>query len=305
MIRAVVTDLDNTLYSWIDYIVPSMEAMVDSLIASTGAPRNRVVQALKAVYERYESNEYPFAIQESALFQDQRDGFDTFEALVIEPARQAFSTARRRHLRLYPGVRETLEALRAVGIKIAALTDAPRNPAERRVQQLELDPLLDGLYTMPAFAFPESGIASRIAARERAGGIQLVCPVIALPRAFEKPDPRGFARVCADLGVEPSEILLIGDSLAKDIALAREAGALDVWAEYGTSASAEYIERLAEISARSAMRRHWNHAKAGITPTHAVSSFGRILDLVSVPPEPRAVRTPPRSSRRAGSARGT
>ena len=37
--RAVVTDLDNTLYSWVDYIVPSLEAMVASLMETTGRPR--------------------------------------------------------------------------------------------------------------------------------------------------------------------------------------------------------------------------------------------------------------------------
>ena len=87
-IRAVVTDLDNTLYSWVDYIVPSLEAMVDSLVATTGLPRIRVVQSLKAVYAKYESNEYPFAMQESELFQPYAGDFDSFDALVIDPARR-------------------------------------------------------------------------------------------------------------------------------------------------------------------------------------------------------------------------
>ena len=86
--RAVVTDLDNTLYPWVDYIVPSLEAMVDSLVATTGLPRIRIVQSLKAVYGRYESNEYPFAIQESRLFKPYERDFDSFNALVVEPARQ-------------------------------------------------------------------------------------------------------------------------------------------------------------------------------------------------------------------------
>ena len=85
-IRAVVTDLDNTLYPWVDYIVPSLEAMVDSLIATTGLPRIRIVQSLKEVYTRYESNEYPFAIQESDIFQPYERDFDSFNRLVVEPA---------------------------------------------------------------------------------------------------------------------------------------------------------------------------------------------------------------------------
>jgi phosphoglycolate phosphatase len=115
-IRAVVTDLDNTLYPWVDYIVPSLEAMVASLVATTGQPRIRVVQSLKAVYTRYESNEYPFAIQESDLFQPYAQDPESFLMLVVEPARRAFKEARERYLKPYPGVAETLEAVRRRGL---------------------------------------------------------------------------------------------------------------------------------------------------------------------------------------------
>ena len=57
-IRLVVTDLDNTLYSWVDYIVPAVEALVDVVCDKTHWPRIKVIQALKRVYSKYESNEY-------------------------------------------------------------------------------------------------------------------------------------------------------------------------------------------------------------------------------------------------------
>ena len=134
--RAVVTDLDNTLYPWVDYIVPSLEAMVASLAATTGLPRVRIVQALKAVYSKYESNEYPFAIQESGIFEPYRADFDSFNALVLRPARDAFVAAREKYLRPYPGVRDTLDALRARKLRVVGLTDAPRNAAELRLKHL-------------------------------------------------------------------------------------------------------------------------------------------------------------------------
>src|SRR3954471_17575560 len=128
MISLVVTDMDNTLYSWVDYVVPAVEAMVDAVCRATDLPRIRVVQALKAVYEKYESTEDPFALQESALYAAFPE-FGSFDHLVIQPAREAFAAARRRYMQPYPGVRETLEALKAKGIPVVALTDAPRNPA--------------------------------------------------------------------------------------------------------------------------------------------------------------------------------
>jgi phosphoglycolate phosphatase len=282
MIRAVITDMDNTLYSWVDYIVPCLEAMVGSLCQTTGFPRIRVVQALKEVYERYESNEYPFAIQESNLYQEFHYDFDSFDNLVITPAREAFGAARRKYLRPYRHVPETLEKLKKAGIPVIALTDAPRNPAERRVQTMKLDEHLAAVYTLPAFPFPGTGVAQEIVERERAGGVKLACPVLELPRDHEKPDQRGLLRVCKDFGIEPREVLFVGDSLPKDVAIAQATGALDVWAEYGTYVSAEYRERLAVISAASATRRHLQHAASSESrpPTVRISGFDQILHLV-------------------------
>src|SRR4051794_24187285 len=105
---AGITDLDNTLYSLVDYVVPCLEAMVASLVATTGQPRIKVVQSLKAVYTKYESNEYPFAIQESELFAPYDRDPDSFIHLVDEPARRAFREARERYLKPCPGVPEAL-----------------------------------------------------------------------------------------------------------------------------------------------------------------------------------------------------
>ncbi|MFN7131476.1 MAG: HAD family hydrolase [Myxococcales bacterium] len=282
MIRAVVTDMDNTLYSWVDYIIPSIEAMVASLCQTTGLPRIRVVQALKEVYERYESNEYPFAIQESNLFKGLYDyDFESFDNLVIAPAREAFAAARRRYLVPYRGVPGALAKLKELGVPVVALTDAPRNPAERRLLRMKLDGYFTAVYTLPAFPFPDTGIAKEIKAREEAGGVKLSCPVYELPRDFEKPDPRGLLRICESLGVEPKEVLVVGDSETKDVAVAQSVGAVDCWAEYGTYVSAEYRERLAIISAQSATRRHLQHrAGTGRSASVRLSNFEQVVELV-------------------------
>jgi phosphoglycolate phosphatase len=281
MIRAVVTDMDNTLYSWVDYIVPSLEAMVGSLCTTTGFPRIRVVQALKEVYERYESNEYPFAIQESSLYAAFHYDFESFHNLVITPAREAFRSARHKYLRPYAHVLETLTELKRAGIPVVALTDAPRNPAERRVASMKLDEHLGAVYTLPAFPFPDTGVGKDVIERERAGGVKLACPVYELPREQEKPDPRGLQRICADLGVPPSEVMFVGDSLVKDVPLAQAVGTIDAWAEYGTYVSAEYRERLAVISAASATRRHLQHAdgRERRPPSIRLSGFDQVLKI--------------------------
>ena len=292
--RAVVTDLDNTLYSWVDYIVPSLEAMVASLMATTGRPRIDIVQSLKAVYARRESNEYPFAIQESSLFHPYRKDFDSFDALVVRPAQHAFAEARRRYLLPYPGVRETLEKLRADGLRIIALTDAPRNAVENRIRLLGLEGLFDGLYALEGYALP-ANVNPEIRRRDEAGHYRLKgTRVVELPREAEKPDPRGLRRVLRDLRLAPEEVLYVGDSVKKDMALAAAVGATGVWAEYGTYVSTEYRERLEVISAKRVTQRHVpDEGEARARWPLSISSFTRVRDLAlaaAVPAPRRAAR---------------
>jgi phosphoglycolate phosphatase len=298
-IRAVVTDLDNTLYPWVDYIVPSVEAMVDSLTATTGLPRVRIVQSLKAVYSKYESNEYPFAIQESELFRPYEADFDSFNALVLAPARFAFKTARERFLHPYPGVRETLEQLRARKLLIIGLTDAPRNAAELRLKWLKLDHHFDALYSLPGYPLPEN-VDPEIRRRDAAGQYRSRIPrVEELPHAAEKPSPEGLRRILEDFGLEPDQVLLVGDNVKKDMPVADACGALGVWAEYGTYVSSEYRARLSVISAKAVTRRH----VADETPARwplSISSFTQVIEVLD---GARWTKVAPAAPRRRGGAR--
>jgi FMN phosphatase YigB (HAD superfamily) len=297
--RAVVTDLDNTLYPWVDYIVPSLEAMVSSLVETTGRPRIDIVQSLKAVYTRHESNEYPFAIQESSLFHPYRSDFDSFDALVVRPAQRAFAEARRRYLHPYPGVREALAGLRGRGVAVVALTDAPRNAVENRVRLLELDGLLDALYALRGYQLP-ANVNPEIRRRDEAGHYRLKATrVVELPRQAEKPSPLGLRRILRDLGLAPGEVLYVGDNVKKDMALARAVGVAGAWAEYGTYVSTEYRERLSVISAKQVNQRHVADEVQGRWPL-AISSFSEVLSLVERGPRPARPSGPARVARRRG-----
>ena len=216
-VRLVVTDMDNTLYSWVDYIVPAMEALVAAVCQATGYPRIRVVQSLKTVYSKYESNEYPFALQESSIYAEFPE-FGSFDKLIIEPARMAFAEARKKYMKPYKGVIETLEALKERKIPVVALTDAPRNPAEQRAKRMGFDQFLGSLYTLPGFQLPatpegQALVAPDILQKEERGHYRAACPVIELPRDYEKPNPKGLMQICRTYSVDPKEVLVIGDSV--------------------------------------------------------------------------------------------
>ena len=149
-----------------------------------------------------------------------------------------------------PGVRETLDALRARGLRVVGLTDAPRNAAELRLKHLKLDGHFDALYTLPGYPLPEN-VDPEIRRKEEAGLYRSRTPVIELPHDAEKPSPdRARADPVRLPASRRAEVLYVGDNVKKDMPVAEACGAIGVWAEYGTYVSAEYRERLAVISAK-------------------------------------------------------
>jgi phosphoglycolate phosphatase len=116
------------------------------------------------------------------------------------------------------------------------------------------------------------------------GDYRAACPTVELAREFEKPNPQGLKRILSTYSMDPSEVLVIGDSVKKDIAVAQALGCHDVWAEYGTYVSLEYRERLDIISSNAITRRHaanvFEGGQQSISPTHTVSNYGQVLGLI-------------------------
>jgi phosphoglycolate phosphatase len=100
---------------------------------------------------------------------------------------------------LFPGVVETLEALRARGARLGVLTNKPQGLTDLLLPRLGLDGLFSAVYG-----------AGR--------------------KPYTKPDPRIFHEVVADAGGAPG--VMIGDSIT-DLNTARGAGAPCILFSYG------------------------------------------------------------------------
>ena len=63
--KLLVCDLDNTLYDWVGYFVPSFYAMVDKVIQITGCDREKLLDDFREVHEKHGDSEQPFALLET------------------------------------------------------------------------------------------------------------------------------------------------------------------------------------------------------------------------------------------------
>ena len=102
---------------------------------------------------------------------------------------------------LYPGVREGLQALRAMGLRTACLTNKPLSFAQPLLAAKGLDGFFDCVFGGDSF-----------------------------PR--KKPDPMPLLETCKALGSQPARTLMIGDS-SNDAQAAHAAGCPVVLMTYG------------------------------------------------------------------------
>jgi phosphoglycolate phosphatase-like HAD superfamily hydrolase len=226
----LVTDMDNTLFDWLGMWQAAFGAMLEHLIADSGVPRATLEAEFFAIHQRHGTTEYAFAIQELPSLRA-RHALDA-EALPgrYAGAIDAYRVMRRRTLALYPGVRETLRAVRAAGALVIAYTESRAYYADYRVRTLELDGALDFLYSLPDHALPEGVTASQIR-RYPPEHYRLRSTVPRHTREGAwKPDASVLRDILSDVGAEPAEAVYVGDSLVKDVAMAQAAGVVDVFA---------------------------------------------------------------------------
>jgi putative hydrolase of the HAD superfamily len=113
-----------------------------------------------------------------------------------------YRKAREAALVLYPHVNRTLLTLVKMGLKLAVISDAPRQEAWMRLCYLGLHHTFDTVV-----AFEDTG--------------------------QYKPSPVPFRVVLERLGIEPQEALMVGDWPERDIVGASELGIKTVFARYG------------------------------------------------------------------------
>ncbi|MDR2788381.1 MAG: phosphoglycolate phosphatase [Candidatus Accumulibacter sp.] len=182
-VRAALFDLDGTLLD----TVPDLHAAVCAMLADLGRPalpeeavRRYVGRGVANLVKRVLGGSLDAAEEDSPAPTDALTSF-----------RQHYARENGRRARLFPGVREGLEAIRAKGLPMAVITNKP---------EAFTRPLLETTALAAFF-------------REVVSGDDL-------PR--HKPDPMPLVWTCGRLGVSPADALFIGDSV-NDFLAARAA----------------------------------------------------------------------------------
>jgi phosphoglycolate phosphatase len=274
MIKLLITDLDDTLYPWLDSFVPAFYAMAGETARILGLPLDTVLREFKQVHTAYGDVEHPFAAAELPSVRHRYAGASEEQLrIVFAPALQAFASVRKQKLRLLPGVYDTLRELHEAGIKIAGYTDAGSGNGLERLRELQIEPFFDALYVT-------GGLSSKEAENKllRDGG-------------HAKPNPAMLRKICRDFRVREEETIYTGDSMTCDMLMAAQTqvhSAQILWEqEHRKKEVQDNYRRLVAItnwteqdfSKDEALRRECR--RKNVRPEFTVSCYSEIREIIA------------------------
>lgn len=229
-LQAILFDIDDTLFSTTEFARRARRNAVRAMVeAGLDLPEEVVLKELDEVLAEFSSNyEHHF----DKLLQRLRPAALTRHnpALIVAAGVAAYHDTKFRELAPFDDVYPLLSDLKKAGIRLGVITHGWTVKQAEKLVRLRLVPYLD---PQAIFISDQIGIS--------------------------KPNPKLYQTALADLGLEPAEVMYVGDSPEHDIAPPKALGMVTVWA-----------------------RRAAKHSCAGtsIVPDHVVSDFDELRTIL-------------------------
>lgn len=228
MIKAVIFDLDNTLYDYDAINEKAVQYAGDWLCQETGISYGEFQKAFnegRALTKKYMRD---CASQHNRIIYFQK----TSECLGLNPIRYSLELYEKYwgymldNMKLTQGADRLLKRLKDSGIRIAICTDLTTHIQHRKLRKLGIADYVD------VFVSSEEADA-------------------------EKPDMRMFDMTIRKLGILPQEAVYVGDSYSKDIIGAKNAGMLPVWFNpHGKERKGITVDNMLEITEMEQLERY-------------------------------------------------
>lgn len=274
--RALITDIDNTLFDWFTMWHRSFSVMMTVVSEISNLSVEELCVSAKKVHQKYGTAEYAFLLEELEPLLHRYPSKEELRKS-MEPAIQAYRAERDKCMQLYPGVLDTLRAVKAKGMRVFAFSESKAYYSSYRIVQLGLDGVVDIVYCPEDHELPDDHASSNLLKDTQ-------CHV--LEGAFKKPNPEILLKILSDANLNPEEVLYVGDSKSKDIKMAIDSGVDYLWFEHGSahlSARKEDYDLLKAVT-------HWTDAeveaervlaedskKMDISPKRVIHAYSDVL----------------------------
>jgi FMN phosphatase YigB (HAD superfamily) len=282
----LITDLDNTLFDWVDVWVKSFTRMLDKVVEISQIPREILIPEIANIHQQHGTSEYAFLLEELPSLRSFCGGSNVLETFT--PAIDAFRVARRANLKLFPGVIETLAHVRAQGTLVIGYTESMSFYSNYRIKKLGLDGVLDYLFSPEDHPIP-THISREDYRKYPASYYELTSTAQRFtPKGSKKPDTAVLNKILNEVAMDRKDCAYIGDSLMKDIAMANDCGVTSVWARYGQAHTREEYNLLRQVThwtAEEVEREKRLNAREHVVPDFTASTeFAELLGFFDFRP---------------------
>jgi len=283
-ISLVITDLDNTLYDWVGTWHKWFIEMIQYLKDKTGSSGDIIEIEFAKLHKRFQTVEFNYSLEEIEPSISALSPHSTKE--IYEEINKLYLDANLNFISLYSDVSHTLSKIKNMGALVIGFTESPKPFSLFRVKALKLDKFFDSIYG------PDIYFNSRIPIPLISSDYDTSNIVFnKIPSGISKPNHTILDSILKDFNTSHTQAIYIGDSLIRDVSMAKSASVIDVWAKYGDSTNRPEYDILRRVS-------HWPKQKierervlstSDIKPTYCLeSSLGDILDFFNfVPPSMR------------------
>jgi putative hydrolase of the HAD superfamily len=200
-IKAIVFDLDNTL---IDFMQMKEEACKGAVRAMLNAGLNMDEEE---AYTRLMKTYFALGLESDLAFTEFLKRENQFNHKILAAAINAYLMTKTEFVKPYPNVKTTLQKLREKGIVLVIVTDAPKTKAYQRLLAMEIEP-----YFTFVVGFEDTN-------KKKQSRLPLMFALEKLKEAL--------------FDIHPREVLMVGDSIIRDLQPAKELGLKTALATYG------------------------------------------------------------------------
>ncbi len=197
MIKAILFDLDNTLIDFMRMKKASCDAAISEMIKA--GLNMRKDEALKVLYSLYAK----YGIEYHEIFQRfLEEVHKKVDYKILAAGIVAYRHEQPQFLKPYMNVAQTLKGLKAKGLRLGIVSDAPRLKVWERLTEMKIQDLFD---VVVGFGDVEE----------------------------RKPSKIPFEKALKELDFHPEEVLMVGDWPERDILGAKNLGMRTCLARYG------------------------------------------------------------------------
>ncbi|NQX56678.1 HAD family hydrolase [Pedobacter panaciterrae] len=236
-VNFIITDLDDTLWDWLEMWYNSFEPYFTRIRTECNLDERQLTEAFKNLHQTYGTTEMSFAFQEMPIIEPAV--YHLFQEATNERKSilHEYYSNKKNNLKLYDGVLETLKIMKNKGVKIVAFTESYVFFTKYRIKHLELDGLIDCIYSPMGSDAPLSVYRHY----EKDFWDPQLTTIRPLSNDIRKPNPKILNQIIDDFDADKKKTIYIGDKLDRDVYMAQQAEVTSVHAAYGhRSATAQY-----------------------------------------------------------------